>query len=68
MYKITSQLCEVFDCSNRELEDSGVLQQFDAWLKQNPNQVVSHSLESGEVINGDIADNFFEFYKAQKVN
>ena len=68
MFRITSQLCEVFDCTDQQLEDSGLLDQFNAWLRANPDQHVSDSLEYGEWINGEIAAKFFEFYKTQKTN
>ena len=68
MFQITSQLCEVFDCTDQQLEDSGVLEAFNAWLRANPDQCVSHSIELGEMINGEIAEKFFAFYKAKKAN
>jgi len=68
MYRITSQLCEVFDCDNQQLEASGILDTFNEWLKRHPEIGVSHSIEYGEAINGDIADKFFEFYRNNKAN
>jgi hypothetical protein len=68
MYRITSQLCEIFDCTDQELEESGILEQFGTWLKLNPDQKISHSLESGEMINGKIADKFFSYYTAEKAH
>jgi len=65
MYRITSQTCEVFDCTGQQLQESGKLEQFHTWLKNNPDQVVSHDLFFGEIINEDIAVKFFEFYKNQ---
>jgi len=61
MYRITSQLCEVFDCTEQQLKESGKLEQFHSWLKNNPDQVVSHNPEFGEDINGKIAVNFLSF-------
>jgi len=58
MFRITSQLCEVFDCTNQQLEESGKLKQFHSWLKNNPDQVVSHNVEFGEEDNRKIAANF----------
>jgi len=63
MYKITSQLCEVFDCTDQQLEENGLLDQFNAWQKDNPDQVVSHDPFFGEMINEEVAVNFFDFYK-----
>lgn len=68
MYRMTSQLCEVFDCDNQQLETGGILDTFDAWLQQHPEVGVCHNIEHGEMINGDIADKFFEFYNAYKSN
>ena len=65
MFRITSQLCEAFDCTNQQLKESGLLDEFHAWLKDNPDQVVSYSVNFGEEINGEIAVRFFEFYKNQ---
>lgn len=65
MYRITSQLCEVFDCINQQLEKSGKLEQFNDWLKNNPDQIISHDPFFGEMINEEIAVRFFEFYKNQ---
>jgi len=66
MHRITSQLCEIFDCTDQELEESGILEQFETWLKLNPGQKISHSLESGEIINGKIVDKFFNYYTTEK--
>ena len=55
MFRITSQLCEVFDCTDQHLEESGKLNQFNTWLKNNPDQVVSHDPFFGEMINEEIA-------------
>ncbi|MCF7970294.1 MAG: hypothetical protein K9L22_03895 [Methylococcaceae bacterium] len=63
MFRITSQLCEVFDCTDQQLEESGLLDQFNAWLKNNTDQVVSHGIEFGEEINREIA---VRFYAEQK--
>ena len=63
MYRITSQLCEVFDCTDQQLKESGKLDQFRAWLKDYPDQTVSSDPAMGEMINGEIAVKFFEFYK-----
>jgi hypothetical protein len=67
MFRITSQLCEVFDCTEQQLKESGLLDQFHAWLKSNPDQVVSHSVEFGEEDNRKIAVNFFEFCKKEPI-
>jgi len=63
MFRITSQLREVFDCTNQQLEESGKLEKFNTWLKNNPNQVVSHNAEFGEKINRGIAVKFFDVYQ-----
>ncbi|MEO1925439.1 MAG: hypothetical protein ABGY08_05565 [Gammaproteobacteria bacterium] len=68
MYKITSQLCEFFDCTNQQLEESDLLDQFNEWQKDNPDQVVSHSIEYGEIINREIAERFLVFYKKRTQN
>ncbi len=62
MYRITSQLCEVFDCTNQQLIEKGILEQFNTWLQANPDQYVSHNIETGEIINRKIANIFFGFY------
>ncbi len=58
MFRITSQLCEVFDCTEQQLKESGKLEEFNTWLKNNPDQVVSHRPELGEDINWKIAVKF----------
>lgn len=65
MYRIKSQLCEVFNCTNPELTSKGILVKFMAWLQQHPEVGVCHNIEYGERINGDIADKFFAFYKGE---
>ena len=65
MYRITSQLCEVFDCSCQQLQESGKFEQFYTWLKNNPDQIVSHDPFFGEMINEEIAVKFFEFHQNQ---
>ena len=62
MYRITSQLCEIFDCTNQQLVKKGILEQFNTWLQGNPDQYVSHNIETGEIINKEIAVKFFGFY------
>jgi len=59
MFRITSQLCEVFDCTDKQLEENALLDQFNTWQKSTPDQVVSHSIEFGEEINRKIAIIFF---------
>ena len=66
MYRITSQICEVFDCTNQQLETSGLLNKFSVWLTEHPEIVVSHDIETDEIINREIAVKFFEFYKKKK--
>ena len=68
MFRITSQLCEVFDCNNQQLEACGILDTFNDWLKRQPQIGVNYSIEYGEAINGNIADKFFDFYKAYKAS
>jgi hypothetical protein len=68
MYRMTSQLCEAFRCTDRELDESGLLDEFNAWLKRHPALKVCHDIRYGEAINGDIAGKFLEFYKARKAN
>ena len=63
MFRITSQLCEVFDCTNQQLIERGLLEQFNTWLQTNPDQYVSHNIETGEITNREISVKFFEFYK-----
>ncbi len=65
MYRIKSQLCEVFDCTGHQLENNGVLEEFNAWHRANPDQRISHSLEYGEMINGKFAEKFCAFYKSR---
>lgn len=65
MYRITSQLCEVFDCTNQQLEESGKLTQFKAWLKDQSDYAISYDLYYGEMVNGELAVKFFEFHKTQ---
>ena len=33
MYRITSQLCEAFGCTDAELTSKGIFDEFRAWLK-----------------------------------
>lgn len=68
MYRITSQLCEVFDCTQQQLQDCAILTEFNAWLQANPDQRISNSLGFGESINREIAERFFDFYKIRKAN
>jgi len=63
MFRITSQLCEVFDCTDQQLKDSGKLEKFNAWLKGQENCAVSYDIYYGELLNGELAVRFFEFYK-----
>jgi len=63
MFRITSQLCEVFDCTDQQLEESGKIKQFKAWLKNQPHYAVSYDVYYGEMLNGELAVKFFEFYK-----
>lgn len=60
MYRITSQLCEVFNCTEQQLVKKGILDEFRAWLKEHPECSVSIDLLAGEAINGDIALKFFD--------
>jgi hypothetical protein len=62
MYRMTSQLCEAFGCTDRELETSGLLDAFNAWLKRYPELKACTDIRYGEAINGDIADRFLDFY------
>lgn len=68
MHRITSQLCEVFDCSDRELKASGVLEAFNRWLADNSDIVVSNDLETGEEVNLSVAQRFYASYKDDYVN
>ena len=65
---MASQLCKVFDCNNQQLKASGILDTFNEWLKGQPEIWVSHSIEHGEAINGNIADKFYKFYRNKKAN
>lgn len=65
MYRITSQLCEVFNCTEQQLIKKGILDEFRAWLKEHPEYQVSFEPHVGEMINGDIAMKFVEYYKNQ---
>ena len=58
MYRITSQLCEVFNCTNQQLETTELLNKFSEWLTEHPEIVVSHDIETGEIINREIAVKF----------
>jgi hypothetical protein len=66
MHRIKSQLCEVFKCTNQQLTSKGNLDKFRAWLKEHPEIEASSNPYSGEMINGEIAVKFFEFYKNKK--
>lgn len=68
MYRITTQLSEVFDCTVPELETKGILAKFKAWLKRHPELKVCHDIRHGEGINGDIADRFFAYYESRRAN
>lgn len=63
MFRITSQLCEVFNCTNQQLEENGLIDQFNAWIENNPGHIISHSIEDGEIINWEIAKDFSNFIK-----
>ena len=58
MYRIISQLCEVFDCTNQQIEEYGLLDQFQGWLKKHPEISVSHDIETGETVNYEISVKF----------
>ncbi len=58
MYRITSQLCEVFNCTEQRLIKKGILDEFRAWLEEHPEHEVSTDPHCGEMINGDIALKF----------
>ncbi len=47
MFRITSQLCEVFGCNKLQLEASSILNIFNEWLKLHPEISVSRNLERG---------------------
>jgi len=60
VYRITSQLCEVFNCTQQQLVKKGILDEFKAWLKTHPECQTSIDPIVGEAINYDIAVKFFE--------
>jgi hypothetical protein len=61
MYRMRSQLCDVFNCSEPELETQGILERFRAWLRDHPElQPCNDDPYRGEIINSDIAVKFFE--------
>ena len=63
MYRIKSKLCEVFQCTDPELTSKGILDEFRTWLKEHPDmQVEDLDPYAGDLINGDIAEQFYEFY------
>ncbi len=62
MFRIESQLCEVFDCTNQQLESRGVLDKFNVWLKEHPELMTSGDPLYGEMINSDIAVKFHQEY------
>lgn len=68
MYRLTSQLCEVFKCTDQQLTKKGILDAFKTWLKEHPEIEVSGDPYLGEIINYDIAAQFFGFYKNNKAN
>jgi len=63
MYRITSQLCEAFGCSDRHLRSSGLLDKFKAWLKEHPELEISNIPGFGEAVNGEIAEKFRDDYE-----
>jgi hypothetical protein len=60
MYRMRSQLCEAFQCTDQELETKGIMKKFRAWLAEHPDIKVCAEPYAGEMINGEIAAQFFE--------
>jgi hypothetical protein len=58
-----SQLCDMFNCTEKQLETKGILRRFHAWLKEHPELKPWDDPHGGEVINSDIAAKFFDFCK-----
>lgn len=62
MYRIKSQLCEVFDATRINWKKAA------CWKSLTPGSGrtrISNSLEYGEMINGKIAEKFCAFYKSR---
>lgn len=62
MFRIESQLCEVFDCTNQQLETRGILDKFNTWLQDHPELMTSSNPLYGEMVNSDIAIKFHQEY------
>ena len=63
MYRIKSQLCEVFNCTDQELTTKGILDEFRAWLKDNPDiQVNDWDPYAGDIANSIAANKFYDYY------
>jgi hypothetical protein len=58
-----SQLCDMFNCTDKQLETRGILTRFSAWLKEHPELKPWDDPHGGEIINSEIASNFFDFCK-----
>jgi hypothetical protein len=65
MYRITTQLSEVFNCTVPELETKGILAKFKAWLKRHPEIEVSWEPHFGEIVNYEIARKFYKRHKGK---
>jgi len=63
MYRIKSHLCEVFNCTTPELTSKGILDEFRAWLKDNPDVVVNDwDPYAGDIANSIAANKFYDDY------
>jgi len=65
MYRITTQLCEVFNCTVPELASKGILAKFRVWLKRHPEIEISFDPYLGEIINREIASKFYKRHKGK---
>jgi hypothetical protein len=65
MYRITTQLSEVFQCTVPEVASKGILAKFRVWLKRHPKIEISFDPYLGEIINREIASKFYKRHKGK---
>lgn len=68
MFKMKSQLCEVFSCTEEQLKTRGILERLEIWLKKHPEHKPWDNPDGGEVRNSDIAVKFFDYCRKSNKN